>query len=151
MGIPFSLTNTKYDEKTYAFYMPSGWYKNLWKFMSTPIFDLDITEDYLDLPILRERDVYLMEAFVKGGFRSANLKALNYVLKFLQVVALLDIATADGRYIAHHSYQGLEGNGLRKDLVWPKVPTKDQMPQSFITLWISALNKCFIDQSSSID
>ena len=29
MGIPFSLTNTKYDEKTYAAYMPSGWYKNL--------------------------------------------------------------------------------------------------------------------------
>ena len=37
MGIPFSLTRTKYDEKTYASYMPSGWYKNLWKFMSTPI------------------------------------------------------------------------------------------------------------------
>ena len=45
MGIPFSLTNTKYDEKTYVYYIPSGWYKNLWKFMSTPIFDLDITEE----------------------------------------------------------------------------------------------------------
>ena len=74
--------------------------------MSTPIFDLDITEDYLDLLILRERDVYLMESFVKGGFRSADLKALNFVWKFLQVVSLSDIATADGRRIAHHSYHG---------------------------------------------
>ena len=92
-----------------------------------------------------------MEAFVKGGFRSADLKALNFVWKFLHAVTLSDIATADGRRIAHHSYKGLEGNGLRKDLVWPKVPTKDQMPKSFITLWISALNKCFIDQFSGIN
>ena len=79
MGIPFSLTNTKYDKKIYAAYMPSGWYKNLWRFMSTPIFDLDVTEDYQDLPILRETDVYLMEAFVEGGFRNADLKSLNFV------------------------------------------------------------------------
>ena len=57
MGIPFSLTTTKYNKKTYAVYMPSSWYKNLWKFMSTPIFDLDVTEDYQDMPILRETDV----------------------------------------------------------------------------------------------
>ena len=29
MGIPFSLTSTNYNEKTYISYMPSGWYKNL--------------------------------------------------------------------------------------------------------------------------
>ena len=34
--------------------------------------------------------------------------------------------------------------------MWQKVPTKDQMPQSFTTLWKSALNRCFIDQSSGI-
>ena len=134
MGIPFSLTNTKYDKKTYAYYMPSGWYKNLWKLMLTPIFDLGVTEDYLNILILCEKDAYFMEAFVKGGFRNTDLKALNFVPKFLQAVTLSDIATADGRRIAHNSYEGLEGNGLRKDLVWPKVPTKDQMPQSFTTL-----------------
>ena len=116
--------------------------------MSTPIFDLDVTEDYQDMPILRETDVYLMEAFVDGGFRNADLKALNFVRKYLQAVTLADIATADGRRISHHSYEGLEGNGLRKDLVWPKVPTREQMPKSFITLWKSALTKCFIDQAS---
>ena len=144
MGIPFFLTNTKYDEKSYGYYMPSGWYKNLWKFMSTPIFDLDVTEDYLDIPIICEKDAYLIEAFVNGGFRNADLKALNFFQKFLQAVTLSDIATADGHRISHYSYEGLEGNGLRKDLVWPKVPTKDQMPQSFTTLWKSALNKSFI-------
>ena len=134
MGIPVSHTRTKYDEKTYASYIPSGWYKNLWKFMSTPIFDLDITEDYQDMPILREKDVYLIEFFVKGGYRNSDLKSLNFVWKYLQAVTLADIATADGRRVSHHSYEGLESNGLGKDLVWPKVPTRDQMPQSFIIL-----------------
>ena len=73
--------------------------------------------------------MYLIEAFVDSGFKNSDLKALNFVRKNLQVVTLSNIATADGRRISHHSYEGLEGNGLRKDLVWPKVPMKDQMPQ----------------------
>ena len=68
MGIPFSFTSTTYNEKTYASYMPSGWYKNLWRFMSNPLFMLEITEDYKDLPIIRNKDEYLMRAFVDGGF-----------------------------------------------------------------------------------
>ena len=147
----FSLTSTKYNEKTYASYMPSGWYKNLWRFMSTPIFDLEVTEDYEDLPVLRERDVYLMEAFVDGGFQNADLKSLNFVRKYIQAVTLADIATADSSRISHQSYKGLESNGLRKDLTWPKVPTKEQMPPAFITLWKSALNKCFINHASGIN
>ena len=118
--------------------------------MSTPIFDLEVTEDYQDMPILREKDVYLMKAFVDGGFRNTDLKSLNFVRKYLKAVTLADIATADGRRISHYSYKGLEGNGLRKDLEWPKVPKKDQMPQSFITLWKNAINKCFINQASGI-
>ena len=75
-----------------------------------------------------------MEAFVDCGFRNADLKSLNFVRKYLKAVTLADITTADSRRVSHHSYEGLESNGLRKDLIWPKVPTKDQIPQSFITL-----------------
>ena len=57
--------------------------------MSTPIFDLEVTEDYQDMPILCEKDVYLMEAFVDSGFRNADLKALNFVRKYLQAVRSL--------------------------------------------------------------
>ena len=133
MRMLFSLTSTKYDDKIYASYMPSGWYKNLWRFMSTSIFALEITEDYKDLPVLRERDVYLMEVFINGGFRNTDLKSLNFVRKYLKAVTLADIATADGRHISHHSYERLESNDLHKNLIWPKVLTKDQMPQAFIT------------------
>ena len=62
--------------------MPSGWYKNLWRFMSNPLFKLDITEDYDDIPLLSKKDEYLMSALVEGGFRKVELKALNCVRKF---------------------------------------------------------------------
>ena len=103
IGVSFSLTANKYNEKTYASYMPSGWYKNLWKFISNPLFKLDITEDYDDIPLIRQKDEYLMIAFVEGGFRNAKLKALNFVRKFFQAVTLADISTADGTRISLHT------------------------------------------------
>ena len=41
-----------------------------------------------------------MMAFVKGGSRNTDLKALNYVQKFIKATTLADIATADGSRIA---------------------------------------------------
>ena len=98
--VPFSLTATKYNEQTYASYMASGWYKNLRKFMSNPLFKLDITEDYGDIPLIRKKDEYLMIAFVERGFRNTDLKALNFIRKFFQAVTLADISTTDGTRIS---------------------------------------------------
>ena len=134
IGVPFSLTATKYNEKTYASYMPSGWYKNLWKFMLNPLFKLNITEDYDDIPLIRKEDEYLMIAFIEGGFRNVDLKALNFVRKFLQAVNLADISTADGARISIQAYDVVSGNGLMKGIKWLQTPTKEEMPASFITL-----------------
>ena len=129
--------------------MPSGWYKNLWKFMSTPLYKLEIFEDYKDSPLLRQKDEYLMMAFVNEGFRNNDLKVLNYVRKFLKAITLADISTADGSRISFQSFNIIKGNGLRLDIKeWPKTPSKDEMPASFTTLWQSALTKCFINFNS---
>ena len=69
--------------------------------MSDPLYKLDVTEDYDDLPLLRNKDVYIMQAFVDKGFKNADLKALNFVQKFIQAVTLADIATTDGHRISH--------------------------------------------------
>ena len=73
-----------------------------------PYFDLKITKDYQDLPVLRERDVYLMKAFVAGGYQTADLKLLNFVRKFIQAVTLADIAIADGSRICYQSYKEID-------------------------------------------
>ena len=151
IDIPFSLIKTLYNKKTYASYIPSGWYKNLCKFMSTPIYKLEITEDYEDLPLLQQKGKYLMISFVKGGFRNTDLKASNYVRKFLKAVTLTDIVMTDGSQIAIQSYNIIEDNGLQTGIKeWPKTPTKDEISAHFTTLWQSAINKCFINNSSRL-
>ena len=44
------------------------------------------------------RKFYLMQAFVAGGFRNAELNSLNFVRKSIQAVTLAGIATAHCRY-----------------------------------------------------
>ena len=129
--------------------MPHEWYKSLLRFISNLIYNLDITEDYDNLPLPQNKDVYIMQAFVDNGFKNADLKALNFVQKFIQAVTLADIVTVDGHRISHRSYNAVQSNGLRKELQWPKVP--NNLPPSFITLWKSAVNKCFVNHSSTID
>ena len=116
IGIPFSLTATKYNKKTYASYMPSSWYKNLLKSMSNSLFKLDITDDYDDIPLIRQKDKYLIIAFVEGGFKNTDLIALNFVRKFLQAVTPVDISTADRTRISIQAYDVVSSNGLRKSL-----------------------------------
>ena len=84
--------------------------------MSNPLYNLDFIEDYDDLPLLRNKDVDIMQAFVNKGFKNADLKALNFVRKFIQAVSVTDIATTDGHRISHRSYDAIESNGLRKEL-----------------------------------
>ena len=99
IGIPFSLTATPYDEKTFESYCPPCWYKSLWRFMSKVIYKLDLREEYPDLQPLRVNDIFLMQSFVDSGFRGANLKSLNFTRKKLEVITFADIATVDGRRI----------------------------------------------------
>ena len=81
--------------------MPSGWYKTLLRFMSNPLYKLEITKDYNALPILRKKDAYLMQAFVDGGVRNAELKSLKFVRKSIQAVTLADIETNYRKRISH--------------------------------------------------
>ena len=84
--------------------------------MSNLLFKLDINEDYNDYPLLRKKYKYLMKAFVDWDFRNAELKAFNFVRKFLQSFTLADISTADGKRISFQTYTGVESIGLCKDL-----------------------------------
>ena len=79
IGIIFSLTSTPYN--------PHGWYKSLWRFMSSPLYKLDIIKNYIHLPLLCKKD--------------ADLKVLNFLRNFIQAIALADITTVDTNRISH--------------------------------------------------
>ena len=150
IGIPFSLTNTKYDRRRFAYYVPNCWYKTLWKFMSLPEFDscLEIVEDFEDPPLLRQRDVYLMSVFETNGYKREELKSLNVVQKYLCAFTLTDIATIDGKKISHQSIEGIDSNRLHEDIKWPRTPPA--LPAKFLRLWKAALTKCFLTSYSAI-
>ena len=92
VGIPLFLTSNLYEDNTFAFiYLPVG--ITLWQFSSNILYKLDISEDYLDLPLLWVNDVHLIQTFVNSFFRGACLKCLHFVSKYIQAVVLTDIAT----------------------------------------------------------
>ena len=146
ISIPFLLTSTPYDEKTFAYYCPRCWYKSLWRFMSQAIYGLDICEDYPNLQPLCLNDVFLMQSFVDSGFRGADLKSLNFTRKFLEAITLADIATVDGRRITQQAFEAIASNGLRGETNWPKaVPG---LSPAAIVLWKKAITKSFINLNS---
>ena len=90
--------------------MPKGWYKSLWEFNSKTIYVLDMTEDYVDLTLLQEKDMYLMQAFDDSRYKSSDLKYLNFVRKCIQVVVLADITTVKVPRISQQVFEAQAGN-----------------------------------------
>ena len=94
---------------TFASCIPSGWYKS-------PLYKLDIAEDYGNLPLLYKKGVYIMQTFVDNGFKGVNLKAVNVVHKFLKAVSLADIVTVNGNRIYQQAFEATASNGLCVDI-----------------------------------
>ena len=91
-------------------------------------------------------DVLLMQLFVDSGFRGADLKSLNFTLKYLEAISLADIATVDGHRITQQAFEAIASNGLRGNTQWPKaVPV---LSHAAIVLWKKVITKSFINLNS---
>ena len=75
---------------------------------------------------------HIIQSFVDNDFKVKDLKALNLVRKFIQVVSLADVSTVDGNRISQQAFEALVSNGLHKHLRWLKDP--DILPPAFSTL-----------------
>lgn len=107
------------------------------------MYMLDLSEDYLDLPLLQEKDVYLIQAFVNNRCKSPDLKYLNFVREYIQAVPSVNISTVDGRQISHQAYKAQTSNRLRGNIDRPYSPTT--LPIAFIDHWKIAVTKSFIN------
>ena len=85
--------------------MTTGLYKLLRLITSNIRCMLDLSECYPDLPLLQEKDIYLMQAFINNKYKSADLKCLDFVWKYIQAVSLADISTVDGRQISYQAFE----------------------------------------------
>ena len=140
LGLPFSLGSTNY--KICSAYTTDCWYKHLWEFVErNPI---DIIEDFPDMPLLRDGDSYLMQAFIDAGFRGKELKRLNIMRMAMQVVTVSDIATPDGRRLTLSAYLLQNSNGLRTLYDWPRSPP-GEFSKAYVGLWQEALRKSLVN------
>ena len=137
-GLPFTLGTVKYD--LVAPYLSDCWYKHLFKFVSKQ--PLEIVEDYPEVPTLRDRDSYIMQAFIDAGFRNKDLYLLNIMRMAMKVVTIADIATPDGKKLLQRAFLLQSGNHLRDHYDWPRDPPGEFSP-AMLLLWQNALKSLY--------
>ena len=58
-------------------------------------FRIDIIENILTIPLLRENDSFIMEEFTNSNINKNNLRILNIMRMSIRAITLSDICTAD--------------------------------------------------------
>ena len=96
-------------------YLTPTWWTATWVFLSQYQVSLD-TGDIPQLEGLRERDVFLMPAFERAGYRKASLARLQRCRLFLQVTTLAEITYGFGHAILPWAFSGLHIVSLQ---LWP--------------------------------
>jgi hypothetical protein len=94
-----------------------SWVKHTWQFLAEN--NMTVEDQVGDLPLRRQGDVYLTEAFTRHGIKGARLQQLNACRLFLQVDTLSDITTADGRYITWYAQHGIRDDTRSTSHKWP--------------------------------
>jgi hypothetical protein len=110
LGIP--MTPCTINWKVVKEYSTPAWYGGLLDFITK--HPIEIIEDYPQLPLLRQKDQYIMQGFIDAGYRKQDLKILNFMRMSIRAVSVADIALATGRTINHLSWELLQGNSLRE-------------------------------------
>ena len=74
--------------------------------------------------------IYLMQAFINKEYKSADLKCLNFVLKYIQAISLANISTIDGCQISHQVYKAEASkipNNATNYIHWPLETSSHQI------------------------
>ena len=89
---PLQLQFDSYDGST-----THCWFKTLWE--NASIFGFKIIINNISLKFARRGDKWLIACFEDAGFSKPELLDLNTVRFHQQVMFLLDVFSADGKYI----------------------------------------------------
>ena len=126
------------DYKRYGLLVTKSWIQDSWQFLSTN--KMGISDDLPDLPLRRQGDRYLTQAFAEAGAKGALLKRLKSCRMYLNVTTLADITTGDGSTITPLAWNG------ELDVTRPKYwewPNQGQPRDSTWTNWRKYLKIAF--------
>ena len=85
------------DYKKYGALVTDSWVKRLWEKVHEYGVKVMLDEGQLEIKPPRERDTWLMKEFIAMGFNLSQLKLLNKVRVYFQVLFLSDILGASGQ------------------------------------------------------
>ena len=132
LGLPTAIWKASY--KKHNRLITESWVKSIWEFVDR--YDIEVcSTDKIELPLLREKDRYLMEIALEGGFNDQERISINRCRCHMQAITVADIATGDGRYIAEEVYN-CTGNERGTPYIFPR----EQPSRSDIRVWKNLLN-----------
>jgi hypothetical protein len=95
---PFTL-----DYERWSHLAPLLWVKMLWR--SLHHFDIHLHMSFPTLPSPREQDQVIIKIFLAKDLSPATTSSLSRCRGFLEAIFLLDITTADGRYLEQFVFE----------------------------------------------
>ena len=123
------------DFKKFGKWVTWGWLAALWEKCS--IYGVTVKFNVETVRLQRERDRWLMEEFVRLGYGEKELRILNRVRVFMQVIFLSDVLGVSGRTLDTR-YLSRRPRGVK----WSTLSFPQEKPTSAdFQLWKSALQQ----------
>eukprot|EP00957_Ditylum_brightwellii_P105240 8021605-Ditylum_brightwellii.AAC.1 len=98
-----------------------------------------MAEGTLDLELMRENNCYMMEEFIKAGYRGEKLASLNRCRILLLVITLSDLLTGDRGEVVETTLKGVP-TGCPTHLHWPR---QGQVSKKRWKKWEEAIRETF--------
>jgi hypothetical protein len=142
-GTSRCMTDTQYSIMKAT--VTQTWITDLWAFLNR--FHIRLKDDIAQLPTRRKNDKLLMDEFIKSGYTGTHLKTLNECRMFLHAVTLSDLATADGKAITLHAWNGTRDDRGPSPYQWPRI--QKSLSYEHWKQWQRAIDSVFLSHGHS--
>ena len=136
VGLPGNIYESDYT--TFQHLATPSWIKTMWKFLHTHQITIPMTSKAL--AATKTNDTFLILAFHQQGYKNSKLTTLNICRKYLQVVTLGDITSANGSLILPNVKAGIRDTTSSSLYEWPDQAKPH--PKAW-ALWRQALKQTF--------
>ena len=143
IGFPGSLFSQSFAE--IGKLATATWATKTWQFVSAN--GMRIEDKCGELLLSRERDKFLMPAFLAAGYEHDSLSRLNGCRLYLQVVSVAEIATGCGKYISSTAWSGQIDPTRTSAYQWP---AQGKPADSDWNLWRQAVTKTFCRSNKTL-
>jgi hypothetical protein len=103
---------------------------------------------YLTTPLLRDNDIFIMDALLQLNLSPQELRACNHYRIFLKVSRLSEITTGDGDSISEEAWLGQSTLPKHNDNAWPNYP---KPPHTSWTIWQEASSGLLLGEGENLE